>query len=210
MKAVSFNQLHSRSLRLWHWCTFVVVLLILYTVFTGKFYLNPWGTAPSIRRALLKEGVTISNSQAFNAVNDLSAGIWKWHQYYGYVLSFLFLFRIILEFFQPSEEKFFTRMRNSFFFMRSKEVKGGGHYFIVRTVYLLFYFLLATIVTTGLTMSFLKNRFSEEGMHQVKQIHESCFYFLLLFTLMHITGVLLAERKRYKNIVSGMIHGAKQ
>ena len=211
MTTVSFNQVHSRALRFWHWATFIVILLILFTVFTGKFYVNPWNTVPVVKHSLQKEGITLNDGQVFNAVKDLNTGVWKWHQRYGYVLAILFLFRILLEFFQPGEQRFFRRLKNAALLMKAKAGnKRPSHYLFVRIIYLLFYLLLATIVATGLTLSFFGNRMSNEDAHSFQELHGSCFYFLLLFVFIHVTGVLLAERKNYRNIISGMVHGGRE
>lgn len=151
MQTVSFNQPHSRALRLWHWATFVIILLIFYTVFVAKFTVNPWSTAHVVKEGLKKEGISVSDQQAMAAVKNLDAGLWEWHERFGYVLAGLFLFRILLEFFQPRNERFFARIKAS---LKNIKAKSAVHYFTVRILYLLFYGILGTIVVTGLLLAF--------------------------------------------------------
>lgn len=43
----------------------------------------------------------------------------------------------------------------------------------------------------------------------IKSFHGFCMYLILIFIVVHIAGVLLAERKESKGIVSDMINGGK-
>src|SRR6476469_8960801 len=39
---------YTRIIRVWHWGTFVILLAQLFTVFAGKFLLNPWGNTHTL------------------------------------------------------------------------------------------------------------------------------------------------------------------
>lgn len=205
-----FHQKNSRAMRLWHWSTFIITAFLLYSVFVGKFFLNPYNNAVIIHDRLQQMGFHNDPDPSYAIADALSKNVWNWHIKYGYVFTGLFLFRIFIEIFQKSEESFLQRIKNAFFFVRKKEErKTAWHYLIVRLIYALFYVLLATIIGTGLWLSFYRQSSGMELIHSVKQVHETCFYFMLLFILTHITGVIRAERKGHKNIISNMINGGK-
>ena len=207
MEAVSFVQPHSRALRIWHWSTFIVILLILYTVFTADFFINPRNMAPVVKESLQKQGVTLGDETVREVVSPLDAAVWEWHERFGYVLGILFAFRLVLELFQPKEERLLYRIKKAIALAKANRNRQPVHYLVVHLTYLLFYVLLTTIVATGLLLAFGEGKLGRDTMHSVKEIHEVCYYLVLLFTFIHISGVLLAERKGYRNIVSGMLHG---
>ena len=43
--------------------------------------------------------------------------------------------------------------------------------------------------------------------HDVKEVHGFIMYLIIAFIVVHIAGVLLAERKNSKGITSDMING---
>ena len=198
-------------MRLWHWSTFIIIVLSFYSVFVGKFFLNPFNTAGTIHDSLQHLGFQNNPDPSFPIAQALSKNIWDWHTRYGYVLTALFLFRIIIEGFQKGNQSFMQRIKSGFFLFRKNDYrKTAGHYLIVRFIYLLFYITLALVTGTGLWLAFHRHSSNMELAHSIKQIHESCFYFLFLFIIIHISGVIRAERKGYKNIVSNMINGGNE
>lgn len=206
-----FYQTQSRAMRLWHWSTFIIIAFLLYSVFVGKFFLNPYNNSIIIHDRLRQLGFNNDPDPSYDIADALSKNVWNWHIRYGYVLTGLFLFRLLIEIFQKSDEKLIHRIKNAFFFTQKKEVrKTAWYYLIVRFIYLLFYFLLGIIISTGLWLSFYRHASDAGLVHSVKQVHESCFYFLLLFILIHIAGVIRAERREYKDIISSMINGGKE
>lgn len=206
-----FYQKNSRSMRFWHWATFIIIVLSFYSVFVGKFFLNPFNTAATIHDSLQHLGFHNNPDPSFPIAQSLSKKIWDWHIRYGYALTALFLFRILIEGFQKSNQRFKERIKSGFFLFTKKEYrKAASHYLIVRFIYLLFYLTLMVVIGTGLWLSFHRQSSNMELAHSVKQIHEDCFYFLLLFITIHISGVIRAERKGYKNIVSNMINGGNE
>lgn len=197
-------------MRLWHWTTFIVTALLFYSVFVGKFFLNPFRNTSIIHEGLQQLLTHNSPDPSYVIAEALSASVWNWHIKYGYVLAGLFLFRLVIEMFQKPEERFFYKMKSAFVFARNKESRGAAaHFLVVRSIYVLFYLLLTTIIATGLWLSLSRHSPNVALVHSVKQAHESCFYLLLLFIFFHTAGVIRAERKGYKNIISNMINGGK-
>ena len=212
MKQVSFREPHSALIRLWHWLNVIIIGLLLFTVFVSKTFLNVFSAKDIIFQNLSHSGVKISHGQAWDAALALRDHVWVWHVKFGYVLAALFACRLLIEILQLKEERFFTRIGKAISQLRRKEmVPQAKHYLIVKLVYLLFYGLLGTIVLTGLWMnnnSQLKET-AVESFHAVKEIHENAFVCMLLFILLHFAGLIRADRRKYKGVVSDMINGGK-
>jgi len=212
MKPVSFRESHSAAIRFWHWTSFIVVGLQLMTIFVGKTFLNFRYTATTIQQTLEQKHIQISNDQSADIAFALRSRIWEWHTVIGYILCGLLAFRILIEFLQPREQQFFARMRRAFFFYQHKEDQSANrHYLIVKSIYLVFYLMIFTMAGTGLWMaSNLDQQFVKgSDFIFVKKIHENFMFLILLFIFIHLAGVISAERKKYKGVVSDMIHGGK-
>jgi cytochrome b len=207
MNKISFVARQSRAIRLWHWLTVIVTGLILFTVFAGKFVVNGWHTGQVIDQTTRKFGPALTGQQIGETVSALRSSLWKWHIYFGYALSVLFAFRLLIE---AVEGKLWKSIRNGFRFAPERgQRKTKFHYLLVKFVYLLVYGLIGTIVGTGLWLAYYRggNAVSFEHFHDIKEIHETCFNFLLLFIFIHLVGIIRAERGKHKNIISGMVHG---
>jgi Ni/Fe-hydrogenase 1 B-type cytochrome subunit len=63
---------------------------------------------------------------------------------------------------------------------------------------------------TGLCLAFEDDVPLLKSIHAFRQIHAFTMYLILAFIVVHIAGVLLAERKDSGGIVSDMINGGKQ
>jgi cytochrome b len=115
---------------------------------------------------------------------------------------------VIIEFFQPNGTSLTARLKNAVLFLKQRtNVKAASHYLVVKLIYLVFYGLLAAIVGTGLWLAFHRDGTSPDEVHSIKEIHEKCFLLMLGFILIHLAGVIRAERKSRQNLVSAMIHG---
>jgi Ni/Fe-hydrogenase 1 B-type cytochrome subunit len=209
MNGLSFTERQSRAIRLWHWLTVIATGLLLFTVLVSKTFLNGMHAGQTIEQATSKFGAKLSREQVGRTVSALRSSIWKWHIYFGYALSILLGFRLLIELFSG---KLLKSFRKGFSFLKFRQQKRTAiHYLVVKTIYVLFYAMLGTIVYTGLWMAYYRNsdavRF--ESFHDVKEIHENCLILLLLFIFIHLIGIIKAERGKHKNIVSGMIHGQK-
>lgn len=209
MSSFSFGERQSRAIRLWHWLTVIAVGLLLLTIFVSKTYLNGQHTGQTIHDTLAKLGIQLTRDQVNQTVGALRESIWTSHIYFGYGLTALFAFRLVIEIVQG---KLVKSVRSGFSFLKIKEErKNVVHYMIVKAIYIVFYGILATIVGTGLWMTYYRdgNLVSREQFHDIKEIHETCFNLMLVFIFLHIVGIIRAERGKHKNIVSGMIHGEK-
>lgn len=212
MKTTLFQERHSAALRLWHWSTLIVTCLLLFSIAVSKTFLSGPHAGFVIDHAAARKGIHMNFDQVREIIGSLRQTIWKWHIRFGYFLSGLFVFRIMIEFFQPRELWFSSKVKRGIRAIKNKEErKTGRHYLIVKSIYFLFYGLMAAMVISGLWLAWHRNdqAITEEQFHSVKEIHEASFNFLLLFLLIHLVGVIRAERGKHRNIVSAMINGGK-
>jgi len=156
-------------------------------------------------------GASVTQDQARSVAHALGDSVWEIHTYFGYCLAALFLFRLILEFFQLTDQKFIRRMKAAY--RQFKTTKANRqtalHELTVKIIYLAFYGLLLIMVLTGLFLAF------EDAMapfksirHSVRSVHGFCMYLILAFIVVHLVGVFLAERRKHgAGIVSDMING---
>jgi cytochrome b len=213
MNRVSFREQHSRAIRFWHWATVFILSFILLTAFTAKFFTNPYQNHPIIFDALAKQGLNPTGDGVHQITNLLTAKVWKVHTYFGYVLAGLLAFRFLAEIFQPVNQRIAGRIGNAVRLLQMKrEVKSSRHYLIVKMIYIVAYTLLAVISITGVWMGLHSEQLFNETAkyHQMKEYHETAVNLLLIFMLIHLIGVIRAERGKYKNVVSDIINGGKE
>ena len=204
---------NSASLRFWHWANFIVITGSLLTVLLNRTVTGGRSTRPFFKETLEKAGAKITDDQAKQLAHDFSDKIWDIHTDFGYFLAGLFLFRILLEFFQIADQKLIRKLKAAYsHFKTVKEQRQAAlHTLSVNITYLVFYILLLIMVVTGLFLAF------EDAMepykairHSVKEVHGFVMYLILAFTTAHLIGVFLAEhRKDGKGIVSDMINGGE-
>lgn len=201
---------YSAPLRLWHWATVIVISGSLITVLVNSTITEKPAMASLLKTEFQKEGATVNADQARSVANVIEDKVWDVHAYFGYVLAALLLFRLVLEFFQLADQKFTRKIKNAYaqFNTTKQNRQTARHELTVKAIYTVFYTLLLIMVVTGLFLAF------EDAMepfkairHTVKDVHGFCMYLILAFIAVHLAGVLLAERKDSKGIVSAMING---
>jgi cytochrome b len=206
------NKRYSSSLRLWHWLNAVVITGSLLTVLVNSTVLQSKTATPIVKSALSGKQVSVSDDQARAVAHDLRDQVWEWHTYIGYALVTLFLFRLILEFFQLADQRVIHKIRKAYhqFFIVKQQRELAGHEFWVKTIYAVFYLLLFVTVITGLDLAFEDDVPALKKFHFLKEVHQANMYVILAFIVIHIAGVYLAERQgRDKGIVSDMINGGE-
>lgn len=211
-KSSIFLEKHSTLIRIWHWLTFLVVTSLIITVLIASTVLNPRENVPVVQDVLKSRGITADNNQAFAVAHLYDDKMWDLHKLLGFGLAFLFIGRVITEFMQSEEEKNPARIKKALFaFLQSQkpeEKKDLRHYLIVKYSYMLFYGMLLVMVITGLTIAF-GGDFGLSGptRHNIKEIHAFVQYFIYIFVIFHLAGIILADLGKAKGIVSGMING---
>jgi len=170
------------------------VLGLLGTVFLRKTFLS-WRTNSEILTNKLAEfGIIVSEKEAKILAVSIRDGMWEWHIILGYALSFFILYRIYLYFKDNSMREKFSEL--------SLHKKG------VHSLYYLFYMIILFMALSGLTIHFYELlHLSKEFAHDIKELHELVFNFILFFVPVHIAGVVIADATNEKGLVSSMING---
>jgi len=201
---------YSFPLRLWHWTNLIIISGSLITVLINSTITDDHATSTLLKDEIQKTGTTLTDEQTQTAAHALSDSVWGIHIYFGYVLAGLLAFRFVLEFFQLADQKFIRKLKSAYhqFNTIKKNREIARHEFTVKIIYALFYALLFIMSITGLFLAFEDALSAYKSIrHSVKEVHGFCMYLILAFILVHVVGVLLAERKNEKGIVSDMING---
>lgn len=186
----------SLNFRLWHWINAAVILGLLGTVFLRKTFLS-WRTNSELLMQKLSEiNLEVTEAQAKVLAKAIRAPMWEWHIIFGYALTALLLWRIAL-FFTRSGKQNYQKLREESF--HKKMVKVG---------YIAIYAILAFMSISGLVIHFYEELgLLKETAHDIKEIHELVFNAILIFVPLHIMGVIIAENRDEKDIISDMING---
>ncbi len=201
---------YSFPLRLWHWVNLIVISGSLITVLINSTITDDRATSKLMKDEIQKTGTTLTDNQTQTAAHALSDSVWGVHIYFGYALAALLAFRLILEFFQLADQKFIRKLKSAYrqFNTIKKNREVARHELTVKAIYAIFYVLLLVMAITGLFLAFEDALSAYKSIrHSVKEVHGFCMYLILAFILVHLIGVLLAERKNEKGIVSDMING---
>ncbi len=205
---------YSAPLRLWHWANLVVISGSLITVLINSTITDRQPISKLVQTELQKSGVTITGQQAGAVAHSLEDNVWSVHIYFGYVLAALLAFRLLLEFFELADQKFIRRFKSAYhqYKITKKNREAAQHELVVKVIYSVFYLLLVIMAVTGLFLAFEDAMAPYKAIrHSVKDVHGFCMYLIIAFIVVHVAGVLLAERKDTgKGIVSDMINGGKK
>ncbi|WP_415397075.1 cytochrome b/b6 domain-containing protein [Sulfurimonas sp. CS5] len=185
---------YSIQFRIWHWLHATVVLGLLGTVLLRKTFLS-WRTNSEILMTKLSEiSIEITAEQAKVLAKAVRAGMWEWHIILGYALAFLIIFRIYLYFFDTSKKESFSSLTL--------------HKKAVHLSYYIIYATLLFMAASGLSIYFYQDLgLLKETAHDIKEIHEFTFNIVMYFVPLHIIGVIVAENKDEKGLISSMING---
>ena len=185
---------YSVALRIWHWLNAFVVVGLLGTVFLRKTFLS-WRTNSEIIMTKLAEiNVAITQEQAKVIAKAIRAGMWEWHIILGYALAALVLYRIILFVTDKSKRKSWSEL--------------DTHKKMVQISYYILYAVLLFMSISGLVIHFYDTLgLNKESAHDIKEMHELIYNYLLIFVPLHITGVVIAENRGEKGLISSMING---
>src|SRR6185312_4052049 len=170
---------YSSSIRLWHWANTIVITGSLITVLINSTILNEGSNAAFLKDELHKAGALVTNAQTRPVAGALADSVWSIHIYFGYCLAALLIFRLILEFFQLTDQTLLTKIKTAYkdYFIIRKQRKLARHEFVVKLTYAAFYLLLLIMATTGLTLAFKQQlHLARDTAHTVKNVHGFCMY----------------------------------
>ncbi|MBU0697458.1 MAG: cytochrome b/b6 domain-containing protein [Bacteroidetes bacterium] len=199
---------YSSALRLWHWLNTLVITGLLTTVLINSTLNDRRGAVQAYQENT--KNVSLDAAQIQSVIHQQEDRVWDIHIYFGYALTALLVFRLVLEFFQLADQKFIRILKVTYqHYKETKEHRFKAQKkFGVKLVYAVFYLLLLVMVSTGLTLVFKNDLGIPKTIsHNVKEVHGFSMYLILAFIAAHLMGVYLAERKDQKGITSDMING---
>jgi len=182
--------------RIWHWVNAVVVLGLLGTVFLRETFLNFKMTKEVIIQKLSELNIEATTEQIKALTRAITSPLWEWHIILGYALTALIIWRIALFFTQSGQQSFLHLKQAT---LHKKIVKIG---------YVGIYMTLLFMTVSGLLLEFHKELGLSNALNEsLEELHDLFYTVVLIFVPLHIIGVIVAEMKDEKGIISDMIHG---
>lgn len=207
---LSFKRPRPLALRSWHWLNAAALLGALGTVLLRKTFLG-WRTNSALIEAKVRElGGTVSTEAAVEVAKALRAPMWDWHYVFGFALAGLLALRFGLALVDPDLAPLRSAWRDVMRWRRlaPHERREALHPLLVRLLYAVFYAALTLMVTSGLVLYFKGALgLSKDLAGTVKEAHELAMWFFVVFTAAHVVGVVAAELRGERGLVSDMIHG---
>ena len=184
--------------RVWHWVHATVILALLGTVFLRKTFLS-WRTNSELLTQKLSEiNIEVTSNQAKTLATAIRAPMWEWHILLGYAFAVLLIWRLLL-FFTQSGKVNYQNFKEKTLYKK-----------MVTLSYIVFYAVLLFMAITGLTIHFYETlTLTKDTAHDIKELHELVYNAVLVFVPLHIIGVIVAESRDEKGIISDMVHGGE-
>jgi Ni/Fe-hydrogenase 1 B-type cytochrome subunit len=208
----SFLKPRSIGIRLWHWLDALVLLGSLLTVGLRNTFLSASANAQIITHQMQEARTPMDQQAARDLARSIRDPMWQWHYYFGFALAGLLLFRIAIGFFSDNSllKDFCLGLRHLKSLERSERLLGF-EFALAKFLYLTFYLLLTVMAATGLSMYFgTRLGISRSTIGTMRDVHEALLWFFVVFVVIHISGVVIAEFRGYKGLTSNMIHGDDQ
>lgn len=209
---ITFKTTHSASKRIWHWANFILIFLQLITVFFALVVFSTPNTIGSLQRVLEATHSTLTDKQTRFMAHSVVNQIWQWHKYIGFAIGGLLVLRIIVEFFQDSDQKIFNVVKKAFGLYKVAERNKGNalHYLYSKLSYVFFYLVIFIQVVTGFGMAFGRSlHLSRSVGGFIHETHETGLYIILAYVAAHIIGVVWTELHKDQGIVSDMVNGGE-
>lgn len=189
----------SSAFRLWHWLFVITFLFMSSTVLIRQTIMDKTAVAAIITEDLSMSDINISKDDAIDIAKDIRSPLWRTHVLVGYLFAGLVVARYML---------FTTKSgRRNYINCSEKTLHKKG----VSGVYIAIYGLATALAVSGLSIKFNgKLDLSEEMVDTIKEVHEFAFYAMLALVIAHVAGVIIAELRNEKGIVSDMINGGKE
>lgn len=203
------KQKNSLAIRIWHWLTFLGFAASLTTVLLGSTMFKTRQNVSTVMEEVAHKGGTVTKDQAWSVAHAYSDKLWDTHKIIGFVLCFLLLTRVLIEFSQRKEDKLKYRIRAALKFHPTNEtaIRGRNHYLLVKRGYVVFYALFLCMGLTGLVLAFEDVEFLKPIHKTASNLHSFFQWGIYTYILLHLIGVVRADLYKSKGIVSGMIHG---
>lgn len=206
-------------LRLWHWLTFLFITASMVTVLLASTLFQvkrgpekplapPTQQAPT-GQADRPRFDPSKLDPATRAAFGYRHQIWDTHKIIGFGLCFLLLSRVLIEVTRNRDQRLGARIRSALSTpVHSKaEQQDKNHFILVKRGYLVFYLLFTLMAVTGLIMAFEHTALPDVLQRPARQIHSTVQYLIYAYIVFHLAGVIRADMRQQKGIVSAMING---
>lgn len=206
----SFKKYQPLSLRFWHWLNALVIVGLLATVLIRKTLLSWRTNSVVIQEKLKAAGTDITPDFAKEIAVAIRNPLWDWHIYLGYGLTALIVGRILIAVFveKRADDSSLWKKIAHIRTLSAGEKPEAAHHVLVKLGYVLFYVMAFFMVVTGLALTFKTDiGLSKELAGTIKEYHELAMWFFVGFTGLHILGVVIAENRKDRGIISDMVHG---
>lgn len=201
---------YTANLRLWHWLNAVVISGSLLTVLINSTLLDRETNSALLSGELKDAGTKVSEQQLRAVSHGLSELVWNVHVYVGYFLIALLIYRLVGGLLLAKKQHLYYQIKTVLRLFRQRNGQIGIKDPLIKLLYLLFYAMLLFMAVSGLGIKFHQQiGLSNATVHGLKEAHETVMYAILLFIVVHIVGVIIAERGNKRGIVSDMINGGK-
>ena len=182
--------------RIMHWSIAACLIVLLMTIILRMNWLSQSHIADPIRKFMQAKNQPITDEELKILTRQIRYPLpmWDWHFYMGYVLTGLFVVRLILP--------FFGEMKFSNPFKKEISLKERFQFLI----YWVFYLGVATSLITGLMMKFGPGNLKPAMV----AIHVLSLYYLVAYIIIHLIGVLIAEFTEQQGIISRTISERRQ
>lgn len=172
-----------------HWS----MALLMFVLFITGFLRINWMGKRTIITAVEQntQGINLSKEQMQAIAKSIISPMWQWHEYAAYIISFLFLARIVYMLIRG------IAFPNPFAKLATSKERLQGF------AYLLFYLFTATSVITGFYIKWGSG--SLKG--PMESVHKWAVYWFPIFILVHFCGIVIGEFTNQKGIISKMIRG---
>lgn len=185
---------YTLGFRIWHWLHAAVILGLLGTVFLRKTFLSYKTNAEILMAKLADMGTDITIEDAKILAKTIRDNMWEWHIILGYALVALVIYRIVLFFLDKSKRESFSSL--------SLHKKG------VKSLYYLLYTTVLFMSISGFIIYFYQDLgLAKEVAKQIKELHEAAFNIIMIFVLLHVAGVIIADATQENGLISTMING---
>ena len=182
-----FSVLH----RILHWTIAIAMPIMFITGFLRMYWMNKNGMVSII------ESKTTTSPLSKEVMSDIAKTIrepmWEWHEIFANVMVAAFSIRIIYMVIKG------IRFPNPFNKINTLKEKLQGF------VYLYFYLFVFISAFTGIC---IQNEFFTAYEDQIEMVHKWGLYWFPIFIIVHLAGIVIAEKSNKKGIASKMIGGS--
>lgn len=176
----------SPSFRIWHWLNAIAIFGLFITVVLRESVMHKANIGTIVQTKMAELGTLISDEQAVVIGKAVRSPMWDWHIYLGIAVAVLLLWRLAMV------------VKNGFGFDDNPQMQK------VYCLYKAVYVLLAVMSISGLSL-YLK--LAGGAKENVEMLHQYMGWGIFAFIVVHVVGVVLAEKTDQSGLVSRMING---